>query len=217
MFITIEAIDGAGKSTQARLLRQALTAAGHEVTLTREPGGSPGAEEIRHLLVSGAPDRWSEQTEILLFTAARNDHLERTILPALERGAVVISDRYVDSTRVYQGMRGEHLRAVVDGLHGMIIKKDPDLTLILDMDADEAWSRGRDRNAATDLDEDRMEKKGVAFQRGIRKGFLAIAAQDPGRCVVIDAVGSPEEVAARILDVVNLRLGAVPRSTVSCE
>ena len=132
-FITFEGIDGSGKSTQARLLSAFLKAKGIDVVLTREPGGSPGAEEIRRLLVEGAPDRWSAETEILLFTAARRDHLEKTIGPALERGATVISDRYADSTRVYQGAARGELRALVDTLHDAVIVREPDLTFVIDM------------------------------------------------------------------------------------
>ena len=118
-FITLEGIDGSGKSTQARLLAEHLKLQGNDVVLTREPGGSPGAEEIRRLLVEGDPDRWLPETEILLFTAARRDHLDRTILPALERGATVVCDRFADSTRVYQGAARGDLRSVVDRLHGI--------------------------------------------------------------------------------------------------
>jgi len=133
-FITLEGVDGSGKSTQAKLLKEALEAQGHTVLLTREPGGSPGAEEIRSLVLEGEPDRWSAETEILLFTAARRDHLERTILPALEAGTVVICDRFVDSTRVYQGLTRGDLREVVDKLHVLMIGREADLTLVFDMD-----------------------------------------------------------------------------------
>ena len=131
MFLTFEGIDGSGKSTQAQLLANALTAQGHDVRLTREPGGSPGAEEIRDLLVQGDPGRWSPETEILLFTAARRDHLERLVTPAIEEGAIVISDRFADSTRVYQGATRGDLRDVVDRLHALMIGREPDLTFIL--------------------------------------------------------------------------------------
>ncbi|NNF89961.1 MAG: dTMP kinase, partial [Boseongicola sp.] len=137
-FITFEGIDGSGKSTQARRLAERLEARGLEVVLTREPGGSPGAEEIRRLLVEGDPDRWSAETEILLFTAARRDHLERTILPALARGAIVVSDRFADSTRIYQGATRGDLRALVDRLHAEVIGREPDLTFIIDMPPEQA-------------------------------------------------------------------------------
>ena len=148
MFISLEGIDGSGKSTQARLLAEALQGMGRAVVLTREPGGAPGAEEIRRLLVEGDPDRWSAETEILLFTAARRDHLERTIRPALAAGKIVVTDRFADSTRVYQGATRGDLRGLVDGIHDLAIGVEPDLTLILDMDPKAALSRGWRANPA---------------------------------------------------------------------
>jgi dTMP kinase len=191
VFITLEGIDGAGKSTQARLLAERLSAAGKVPVLTREPGGSPGAEEIRSLLVEGEPGRWSAETEILLFTAARRDHVERTILPALNDGRTVICDRFVDSTRAYQGATG--LRDQVDNLHHLMIGVHPHLTLIFDLDPSTALARADDRPDT----EDRFEKKGLEFQKSLRTAFLSIAKQDPARCRVIDADGSAEDVAAR--------------------
>ena len=126
LFISFEGIDGSGKSTQARLLAEAVERSGRAVVLTREPGGSPGAEEIRKLVLEGDPDRWSAETEILLFTAARRDHLERTIEPALAAGKVVICDRFADSTRVYQGVSRGDLRGMVDRLHALMIGREPD-------------------------------------------------------------------------------------------
>jgi dTMP kinase len=145
VFLSFEGIDGSGKSTQARLLAEALRATGREVVLTREPGGSPGAEEIRALVLQGDPDRWSAETEILLFTAARRDHLERTINPALARGAVVICDRFADSTRMYQGLSRGDLRGVVDQLHALMIGVEPDLTVLIDMDPEVGLSRAKGR------------------------------------------------------------------------
>jgi dTMP kinase len=147
LFISFEGIDGSGKSTQARMLAAALRAEGHAVTLTREPGGSPGAEEIRRLVLEGDPDRWSAETEILLFTAARRDHLEKTILPALARGDIVITDRFADSTRMYQGITRGDLRSTVDALHDLMIGREPDLTLVIDMDPREALGRSLKRLA----------------------------------------------------------------------
>ncbi|MBP1806365.1 dTMP kinase [Rubellimicrobium aerolatum] len=141
LFVSFEGIDGSGKSTQARLLAETLRATGREVVLTREPGGSPGAEEIRRLVLTGDRARWSPETEILLFTAARRDHLERTIRPALERGAIVVTDRFADSTRLYQGATRGDLRAVVDHLHDLMIGTEPDLTLLIDMDPARALAR----------------------------------------------------------------------------
>lgn len=198
-FITFEGIDGAGKSTQARLLAEHLRAAGHEVVLTREPGGSPGAEEIRRLLVEGDPARWSAETEILLFTAARRDHLEKTISPALARGAIVISDRFADSTRVYQGATRGDLRGVVDDLHARMIGREPDLTLIVDMDPEAALGRGLARKSG----EDRFEDMGHAFQVQLRAGFLALAAEAPERCRLIDGMRAVDEIAAEIATLVT--------------
>lgn len=194
MFISFEGIDGSGKSTQARLLADRLTARGHAVRLTREPGGSPGAEEIRRLLVEGDPGRWSPETEILLFTAARRDHLERVIRPALASGGVVITDRFADSTRVYQGTARASLRGMVDALHGLMIGAEPDLTFIIDLDPDEAAVRARARGGA----EDRFERLGTDFQQRLRAGFRALASDAPGRVRLIDGAGSAADVAARV-------------------
>ncbi|GGL50745.1 dTMP kinase [Wenxinia marina] len=193
-FVTFEGIDGSGKSTQARRLAEALRADGAHVVLTREPGGSPGAEEIRTLLLTGDPARWSAETEILLFTAARRDHMEKTIRPALAAGRTVISDRFADSTRVYQGATRGDLRAVVDRLHETMIGQEPDLTFVIDMDPADALSRGLARRSG----EDRFEEFGLGFQETLRHGFLALARAHADRCVVIDG-GRPEaEVAAEV-------------------
>lgn len=191
VFITFEGIDGSGKSTQARRLAETLRAEGRDVVLTREPGGSPGAEEIRRLLVEGDPDRWSGETEILLFTAARRDHLEKTIRPALASGRIVVSDRFADSTRVYQGAARGDLRPFVDRLHEMAIGIEPDLTLVIDMDADLALSRGLARKSG----EDRFEDLGAAFQTRLRDGFLALAAEHGDRCRLIDGNRDADAVA----------------------
>lgn len=193
-FITFEGIDGSGKSTQARLLAAYLRAKGEDVVQTREPGGSPGAEEIRRLLVEGAPDRWSPETEILLFTAARRDHLEKTILPALKRGATVISDRFADSTRVYQGAARGELRALVDTLHDAVIGREPDLTFVIDMEPSEALRRGLARRSG----EDRFEDMGEGFQHRLRDGFHALVRENPDRCKLIDGARDPNEIAAEI-------------------
>ena len=196
-FITFEGIDGSGKSTQARLLHQRLVTLGVPSILTREPGGSPGAEEIRRLLVEGDPDRWSPETEILLFTAARRDHLERTIRPALAQGKCVISDRFADSTRVYQGAARGDLRALVDRLHDEVIGTEPDLTFVIDMDPDTALSRGLARNSG----EDRFEDMGAAFQRRLRDGFRQLAKDNPVRCRVIDGNRDVEVIAREVAEI----------------
>lgn len=195
MFLSFEGIDGCGKSTQARLLADALRARGMDVVLTREPGGSPGAEEIRRLLVEGAGDRWSAETECLLFTAARRDHLERTIRPALQAGQTVITDRFADSTRVYQGAARGDLRELVDRLHDMLIATEPDRSFVLDIDPALGLSRGRARGGS----EDRFESLGLEFQSRLAAGFRALAVEYPDRVRLIDASGAPEQVAARVL------------------
>jgi len=190
-FLTFEGIDGSGKSTQARMLAEALRAEGHKVVLTREPGGSPGAEEIRRLVLEGDPARWSAETEILLFTAARRDHLERLIEPALAEGKIVICDRFADSTRMYQGLRAPGLRALVDELHRLMIKREPDLTFILDMDPSKGHARAKGRGGR----EERFEDFGTGLQEQMRAGFLALAEEFPARCRVI-AADRPVEVLA---------------------
>jgi len=207
-FLTVEGIDGAGKSTQARMLAGRLRMLGREVVETREPGGAPGAEDIRRLLVEGDPERWSPETETLLFTAARRDHVERVIRPALARGAVLVCDRYVDSTRAYQGAGAPERRVLVDRLHRLAIGLDPDLTLIFDMDPAAALERARRR--VSDLDEDRFERKGAKFQARLREEFLAIAAAEPARCALIDAAQPPDSVAGQVWAAVAPRLGLTP-------
>ncbi|MBE1282794.1 MAG: dTMP kinase [Rhodobacteraceae bacterium] len=199
LFLTFEGIDGSGKSTQARLLADRLRARGHDVVLTREPGGSPGAEEIRRLVLEGDPDRWSAETEILLFTAARRDHLERTILPALAAGKVVICDRFADSTRMYQGLSRGDLRAVVDQLHALLIGREPDMTILIDMDPETGLSRAKGRQGT----EERFEDFGVDLQHKMRAGFQALAREFANRFQTIDGnrpLGDvAQDVEARVL------------------
>ncbi len=202
LFISLEGIDGAGKSTQSRLLAAHLRGLGREVIETREPGGAAGAEDIRKLLVEGDPDRWSPETEILLFSAARRDHLERTIAPALARGAVVICDRFADSTRVYQGAARGDLRDLVDDIHARVIGVEPDLTLILDMDPAVALARGLARQSG----EDRFEDMGLPFQERLRSGFQALARDFSDRCAMVDANQAPEAIAQDIARIVEARL-----------
>jgi dTMP kinase len=196
MFITFEGIDGSGKSTQAKALVSTLQAQGMSCIWTREPGGSEGAEAIRKLLVEGDPDRWSAETEILLFNAARRDHLEKTIQPALLRGATVVCDRYVDSTRVYQGVARADLRHLVDLMHEKMIGCEANLTIIIDINPKTALDRGLARNSG----EDRFEEMGLGFQKRLRAGFLDLAKQYPDRCCVIDGALSVEAVQNAVLD-----------------
>lgn len=198
-FFSFEGIDGSGKSTQARRLHAALSAQGIETVLTREPGGSPGAEDIRRLLLEGDADRWSPRTEILLFTAARRDHLEKTILPALARGAVVITDRFADSTRAYQGLArntgAEDLRRLVDDLHRRMIGMEPDLTFLIDLPPETGLSRATARGTG----EQRFEEMGLDLQHRLRAEFLALAHAHPGRFALFDGAREAAELAADIL------------------
>ena len=202
-FITLEGGEGAGKSTQARRLAARLEAAGRRAVVTREPGGSEGAETIRALLVTGAADRWSPITETLLMYAARRDHIERTIAPALAAGDWVISDRFADSTRAYQGAGGGAPGSLIQALERYVLDGTrPDLTLILDLPVEAAHARIAGRTHA----ETRFEAKGEAFHQRLREGFLAIARVEPGRCVVIDAAQPVEAVEAAIWAAVAGRL-----------
>ncbi len=202
LFVTFEGIDGSGKSTQSRRLADHLRAAGRDVVLTREPGGSDGAEEIRRLLVEGDPERWSPETEILLFTAARRDHLEKVIEPALAAGKIVVSDRFADSTRVYQGATRGDLRDCVDRLHDIMIGREPDLIFLIDMDPEEALNRGLARQSG----EDRFEDFGAGFQKKLRAGFLELAEANPDRIVLLDGSADADTLAAQIAAIADQRL-----------
>lgn len=202
LFLSFEGIDGSGKSTQARRLAETLRGMGRDVVLTREPGGSPGAEEIRRLVLEGDKDRWSAETEILLFTAARRDHLERVIAPALDRGAVVICDRFADSTRMYQGLGRSDLRGLVDQLHGLMIGREPDLTVLIDIDPGVGLGRALSRGGA----EARFESFGEGMQARMRAGFLALAQEFAHRFAVIDGAGDLDAVAEDVARVVQAHL-----------
>ena len=201
-FISFEGGEGAGKSTQIRRLAERLRAAGHDVIVTREPGGSPGAEAIRELLVNGAADRWSPVTETLLMYAARRDHVERVIRPALARGAVVLCDRFADSTRAYQGAGGDAPATLIASLEDHVLGGTvPHLTLILDLPAEVGLTRAEARGGAA-----RFESKGLEFHQRLRAGYLEIARIEPERCVVIDADADLDAVTAAIADAVSQRL-----------
>lgn len=198
-FIAIEGVDGAGKGVQSRLLRDGLHAANIPVILTREPGGSAGAEEIRELIVKGATDKWDSLTELLLIYAARRSHLQQTIWPALAQGTWVISDRFADSSRAFQGFAGGLGLDLVERIHREVVGDfAPDLTLVLDLDAASSLARTRKRGG----NEDRFEKKGEEYQRKVREGFLALAARSPATHHVLNAAGDIEDVARTLFDVV---------------
>jgi dTMP kinase len=201
-FITLEGGEGAGKSTLAARLGETLRARGIEVVATREPGGTPAADQIRDLVVRGQGDRWSVLSEALLFAAARNDHLERVIRPALAAGRWVISDRYMDSTHAYQ-VAGRGLPAeTFDALHRAIDAQHPDLTLILNLDP--AAGVGRSRGIAAG--ESRFEEMDLSFHARVRDDFLALAKREPQRCVLIDAGQSRDAVFAAAMNAIEARL-----------
>jgi dTMP kinase len=205
-FITVEGGEGTGKSTQVRMLAEGLRSLGIAVVVSREPGGTPAAEAIRALLVEGAVRRWSPVSETLLHYAARREHLDRTILPALAAGQWVVCDRFADSTMAYQGLGLGLGREFVAGLHGLVVGDlSPDLTLVLDLPVEQGLARAGARAGG----EDRYERMDLGFHQRVRDGFLAIARDDPKRCVVVDAKGSPEAVAAELLAQVRARLEPV--------
>lgn len=203
-FVTFEGGEGTGKSTQVRLLVSYLSQSNIDVVQTREPGGSPSAEEIRPLLVTGAADRWSPMAETLLFNAARVEHWRQVIEPALARGAHVVCDRFSDSTMAYQAYAGGLDPKVVADLHRVALGGvEPDLTFVLDIPVDEGL-----RRAATRRDtETRFERKGREFHERLRQGFLDIAQRAPKRCLIIDAAQPIERVHGAVLDALKSRLG----------
>ena len=210
-FITFEGGEGAGKSTQVRLLVEKLGAEGITAIATREPGGSPGAEKIREAVLSGAVRKFGVEAEAMMFSAARVDHLDHTIRPALAKGTWVVCDRFADSTRAYQGAQGAvdpHLIAALERV--AVGPTRPDLTLILDIAPETGLARAaarRPEGAAAD----RFEGEALEFHRGLRRAFLDIAEQEPKRCAVIDAALSVEEIAARVWSTVRVRLLDKPR------
>lgn len=193
-FVTIEGIDGSGKSTQARALAESLAEAGFETVLTREPGGTEGAERIRHLLDAGQSALWSPGSEALLFSAARLDHVEKRIRPALEDGKIVVCDRFVDSTIVYQGFGNDRLKSRIVAVHEAMIRLWPDLTFVLDLPVGSAHSRLAERSGG----DWRLESFGSDAER-LASDFRALAEQHPKRVRAVDAAQPAEVVAARIL------------------
>jgi dTMP kinase len=203
--ITFEGGEGTGKSTQAARLADRLARAGREVVRTREPGGSAGAEAIRRLIVRGEVDRWSPISEVLLLYAARSDHVERIIVPALARGAIVVCDRFADSTRAYQGAASLGPLELIMTLEKFVLRDvKPDLTVVLDVPVETGLARAAARRGT----ETRFEAKGAAFHKRLRRAFLAIAAAEPERCVVIDAAPSAAEVEAAVWRTAEPRIAA---------
>ena len=199
-FVTFEGGEGGGKSTQLKLLAERLRAAGEKVVTTREPGGAPGAEEIRRLLVEGEPGRWPAEAEALLHFAARAEHLDRVIRPALDQGQWVLSDRFADSTLAYQGYgQGLDLPWLWTLRARIVGATEPGLTLILDLPVETGLGRAREQQ--------RYERMGRAFHEKLRDGFLAIAKEEPERCTVVDATRSVEAVAADVRAAVHKRFG----------
>ena len=203
-FITFEGGEGTGKSTHAAMLGARLKSLGIGVLLTREPGGSPGAEIMRHILLSGVAKPLGPEVETLLFAAARDDHLNSVIRPALDRGGWVICDRFADSTRVYQGAVGHVDPRVIAAIERIVVgDTKPDLTFILDVPAETGLQRAARRRGGGAVD--RFENEDIDFHQRLRDGFLALAASEPYRCVLIDATVPKTEVAEQIWQVVNKR------------
>jgi dTMP kinase len=208
-FITLEGGEGAGKSTQAKLLRDRLEKEGVRTLLTREPGGTPRAEAIREILLSGKAKPLGPMGEALLFYVARDSHLELSIRPALKRGVWVICDRFHDSTRAYQGAAGGVSVSALDALERIVVSDtQPDLTLILDLPPEEGLKRAQARAETAGEGADRFEEMSLRFHRNLRQEFLDIATASPGRCVVINAQDAPDEVANAIWKAVVQRLGS---------
>ena len=211
-FITFEGGEGAGKSTQIERLAEKLRAKRYNILVTREPGGSPGAEAVRHVLLSGAAEPFGPEMEALLFAAARSDHVEQVIRPALRRGKIVLCDRFLDSSRVYQGVTGNLDPAYMAEIERIAINgMMPDMTLIFDIDPEEGLRRASARRGADQAD--RFEKETLAVHQKRRKAFLAIAEKEPERCVVIDASADPDTVENVVTAVVFAALEARSHAT----
>lgn len=202
LFITFEGGEGAGKSTQIRRLADLLRRRGHDVLVTREPGGSPGAEAVRHVLLSGAAEEYGVRMEAILFAAARNDHVEEVIRPALASGAIVLCDRFIDSSRVYQGVTGNLEPELVEALQRVAINGVvPHCTIILDLPAETGLQRARGRDA--EAAPDRFEREELETHEKRREAYLELAAADPARCHVVKADRPEDEVAADIAAIVE--------------
>jgi dTMP kinase len=210
-FITFEGGEGTGKSTHSTLLADRLTSAGIRVKLTREPGGSPGAEVIRHVLLSGVAKPLGVEAEALLFAAARGDHVRHTIEPALAQGVWVICDRFIDSTRVYQGALGHVDPLFIRALERVTVGDlKPDLTFILDVPAEVGLARANKRRGERVAD--RFEAESRAFHEALREAYLRLVGEEPDRCIAIDATEAKPTVAERIWKIVNERLESSRRS-----
>lgn len=211
-FITFEGGEGAGKSTQARLLAERLRARGIHVVLTREPGGSAFAEQIRELILDRDTADHGALAETLLFCAARADHLERTIRPALEAGHWVICDRFSDSTRVYQGVAGGLPKGVIEALERLVVGNDvPDVTIVLDLPAADGLARARRRSdkaakVTGDSEPDSYEGRPLSYHERLRDGFLMIATAEPERCVVVDALQPSQDVVEQVWATIEARV-----------
>lgn len=206
LFVTFEGGEGAGKSTQIRLLAERLTASGYDVIVTREPGGSGGAEAVRHVILSGAAEDFGVRMEAILFAAARNDHVEELIKPALAAGSVVLCDRFMDSSRVYQGVTGNLPHDFVNNLERVAINGTiPDCTIIFDLPAEVGLARARKRMNADPMggEPDRFEKEELETHKTRREAFLDIAAAEPFRCRVVDAAGDVDTIAEAVYRIVE--------------
>jgi dTMP kinase len=206
LFVTFEGGEGTGKSTQIRLLADRLRRRGIDVLVTREPGGSPGAEAVRHVILSGAAEEYGTRMEAVLFAAARNDHVEEVIRPALSSGAVVLCDRFMDSSRVYQGITGNLEPAFVQNLERVAVNGViPDCTIVLDVPAAEGLRRAQLRAGGTAMAEepDRFEKEALDTHEKRREAFLDIAEADPLRCRIVDATGTVEDIAEKVFAIVD--------------
>lgn len=204
VFITFEGGEGAGKSTQLALLEKAFQKAGLDALVTREPGGTPEAEDIRNLLVTGDTDKWDAMTETLLHLAARRNHVKKKIAPALDAGKWVISDRFQDSTQAYQGFGHELGDVTISTMYRIVLEHfTPNLTFIFDIDVEQGIKRAAERRG----NEDRYENMDINFHHRVREGFLAIARQDKDRCVVVRAAESIEHIHHKIINTINERFG----------